>query len=232
MIPSQLPDLDAVREQLGELENLISSQQAETIEENKMMNSNPKQKGNISSANETVNSKKTDKQKLLEEYYGQEIEGLELVRYWKINRLGDGSLQFKNRAGTVIDKGDSIDVSTKGKQLPTAAAALQLASLKGWDELNISGTDEFKRAAYKLAIESGTKIQITNDHDRALFEQVKKAAEQRRMQEGNSISPANETTDPIIQKNQKIDVNGFFDNDESGHVRDYDRGHNHGPKIK
>lgn len=230
MISYPLQDVDAVREQLPELSNLQTlSQQAEVTEDIKaMMNQNPKQKGQISHATKTPSSQKNDKHKLLEEHYGQQLQGLELSRFWKVDRLSDGSLQLKNKAGTVTDNGDSIDVQTTGKQFPTAAAALQLAALKDWDQITITGTDEFKKAAYSLAIESGIDVQINNDHDRSIYERIQETSKQQKNIESNTIEKAENN-----QQQKNTEVAKFFEDGQQQEHEETNQTHtSNSPRIK
>ncbi len=117
------------------------------------------------------------KQHLLSDYYGKQIDESELTKYWRPKRQHNGSLKLSNRTGEIIDHGCSIDVKASGfikgnSYMPAAAAALELARLKGWNELKVCGEDEFKKTIFILAIEKGVRVSLECEYDRKLWEQI------------------------------------------------------------
>jgi hypothetical protein len=168
-----LSDVDAVKEKTSDTDIIQTLKQQVKINRNNSINKHSlKQKDNKTEINSIASSKQRNKNKLLTEYYGQKIQNTKLLLYWKIDRLGDGSLQLKNRTGIVIDHGDRIVVNTPDNQTHAVSAALQLVAIKGWDEITITGDDAFKKIAYKLCIESGIGIEINNPHDHDVFNQI------------------------------------------------------------
>lgn len=215
MIAHPLPDMDAVREQLPE------QQQTTTLDNEvkpMLSNSFPKvptqqtHKGKISRGSESKKTQSYDKKSLLQEIYGERAQNLELSRYWRADRLADGSLQFKNRIGKIIDTGDTIDVATIGKQAPVASAAMQLASLKKWGEIKITGTDQFKLAAMGEAIKQGIKVKIENENDRVLYQRALEV-EEKNLAKNNRIEKIEEAETEV--KKEQIDVSDFFDDEPS-----------------
>ncbi|MCM8854654.1 MAG: MobA/MobL family protein [Candidatus Thiodiazotropha sp.] len=138
---------------------------------------------------------------ILSKYYGDRIkEDPVFAQYWNPKELGDGVIQLSNKAGTVTDNGDVIDVKSTGRAkggdpyLPTAAAALHLATKgKGWKELNVNGSDDFKKTVYGLAYQADIKVNFQNEQDKKLFDQAKDEIDKRQEQkEQNSISEMRE----------------------------------------
>ncbi|HFC30375.1 MAG TPA: hypothetical protein ENJ44_04950 [Oceanospirillales bacterium] len=200
-----LPDLDFVREsQMDKQHLLTSSQQADQKEDLKMQTTaqevNIPPSGKIKRSKATTIEKQSDKDKLLTAEYGYDFNA-DLSRFWHVDREGDGSLRLKNKAGVIVDRGDLIEVRTTGEQLPTAAAVVQIAKLKGWDEIEVEGTDEFKKAVYSLSLQNKIKITLVNEHDRLLYAEVKAEYDQRQLEDDNHISVAN-TISKSIDKNK------------------------------
>ena len=213
-----LPDLDFVKESQIDKQHLLSRQQADQKEDLKMETQVQKQTekvniphtGKIKKRQATSKENLSDKEKLLTAEYGFDFNS-ELSRYWHVDREGDGSLRLKNKAGVIVDRGDVIEVHTTGKQLPTAAAVIQIAQLKKWNEIEVSGTDEFKSAVYALALQNKINIQITDEGDRLLLAQVKAEHDQYKLEDENHINVANSISKTIDQN--KIDE--FMENIEN-----------------
>ncbi len=172
-----LPYVDAVREQLDEMKNINNA----SLDKYTHPRNKPEIKNiikfelNILSNNSSVKQQRNKKKKLLEESYGQRLYNSDLLRYWKIDRLGNGSIQLKNKTGVIIDSGDSIQVRITENKVTAIKAALQLVKLKGWKEITVTGDDEFKASAYEGAIKVGVKIKIKNKHDSYLFNKAYKS---------------------------------------------------------
>ena len=202
-----LPDLDFVKESQIDKQHLLTSrQQADQKEDLEMQTTaqevNIPPSGKIKRSKATSIEKQSDKDKLLTAEYGYDFNA-DLSRFWHVDREGDGSLRLKNKAGVIVDRGDLIEVRTTGEQLPTAAAVVQIAKLKGWDEIEVEGTDEFKKAVYSLSLQNKIKITLVNEHDRLLYAEVKAEYDQRQLEDDNHISMTN-TISKSIDKN-KVD---------------------------
>jgi len=192
-----LKDVDAVKEQLPEPAHFNNSGQKAKIKKDLplSMSNIINQQDKISGSNKILSSRKSDKKNLLDEEYGELLASIHLTRFWQVDRLSNGWLQLQNRTGTVIDRGDNILVNTINNQQHAITAALELAKLKGWDEIIITGDDEFKTVSYEKALEMGIKVDINNEHDRLIYERVLKNINQH-------------------EKNVRLDIASFPDQDE------------------
>lgn len=184
----------AAIEQLGELNHSEYRKMNDALEKIA--------EGTIEEATDNEEEKKVNKEswklKLLREHYGDVVmEDPTIAKYWNPERLEDGQVKLSNKAGSVLDKGDQIYVYSTGlakgddPNLPAAAAALHLATrVKGWKEINVNGSDDFKRTLYGLAYQADIKVNIENEQDRKLYDQVKADIDKRNEENEiqNSIS--------------------------------------------
>ncbi len=95
------------------------------------------------------------REQLLSAMYEKEIRDSKLARYWRIERSSEG-LVFENARGRFEDRGELV-VAKNGNALEIRGM-LDVAELKGWNELTISGSEPFKRAAMATAIERGFAV--------------------------------------------------------------------------
>jgi len=193
-----LNDVDAVREQLTEVTNHKNLGQKAKVKKDipLAMNNIVNRQEKISGSNTILSNQKNDKKNLLDEEYGELLINYNLTRYWQVDRLSSGWLQLKNRTGTVIDRGDLIQVNTIDNQIHAITAAFELTKLKGWSEIIIAGDDDFKIASFEKAFEMGIKVEISNEDDRQLYDKVLRNINQ-------------------YEQNNHFDIAPFFDEGQS-----------------
>ncbi len=95
------------------------------------------------------------REEVLSEAYAQKMAGSQLARFWHIERTRDG-LAFENARGRFEDHGHLI-TARDGNDLEIRGM-LDLAAVKGWTELQITGSEEFKRQGMAAALERGFTI--------------------------------------------------------------------------
>jgi hypothetical protein len=190
-LPDQLPDLESVKNMIKDEPN-----HADQLPEENDMDTGLKPRllnkacGTVEDATSShnVNKRKKLKEQLITAHYGNHLHTSELAKYWRPRRMEDGSFRLENKAGTIIDQGDTILVQVRAnKHLPGAAAAIELAKMKGWNQLKVDGSDEFKKEMYRLAKRHGIKIVVASGEDKKLWETVN--SEQIKYQEqANNVS--------------------------------------------
>ena len=95
------------------------------------------------------------REQVLTEAYAREMEGSRLARFWRIERTQAG-LAFENARGRFEDRGSEI-VAQAGNTMEIRGM-LDLAEVKGWQELTVSGSEAFKREAMAAALDRGLTI--------------------------------------------------------------------------
>lgn len=95
------------------------------------------------------------RERFLAAAYETDVRSSKLARYWRIERVADG-LRFENARGRFEDQGDII-VARDGNQLEIRGM-LDVAELKGWRELVLTGSERFRQTAMAAAIERGFTI--------------------------------------------------------------------------
>lgn len=113
----------------------------------------------------------------LEQYQGLDIDVIE--NHWKLSKLDDGSIMFSNELGNIIDHGRSITTDIKNHSV-TSALMVTLAVSKGWDNLNVNGSDDFKLSVYKVAIERDITCNINTEEDKHIWLQVERDIQKSR----------------------------------------------------
>jgi hypothetical protein len=91
----------------------------------------------------------------------EDIENL--ARYWRDRRLPDGSWEYSNRAGRLVDAGDEIRADV-GNELEVGAM-IQIAVAKRWKAIQFDGSDDFKSRAMRAALIAGIKVTPKTDRD-------------------------------------------------------------------
>jgi len=99
------------------------------------------------------------------------MAGSALARFWRVQRTRDG-LAFENARGRFEDSGALI-TAREGNELEIRGM-LDLAKVKGWTEIQISGSDDFKRRAMTAALQRGFAISAEG-RDAQLLHEVDRA---------------------------------------------------------
>lgn len=192
-LAGQLPDVDAVREAQAERQAQQIPQQPGQPQEVDVMNPTEQLPyiGRLSPAGKAEEAiKAKDKpeednpkwiqlrERMLYQHYGQALEGTDFARYWKVERGQDGLMRFRNKQGEIIDRGEVLHINTKKHSTPAvAAAAIELAIAKGWDNVRATGSDEFKQQIFIAAHKAGLPVTIESEHDKQLYELTGKCME-------------------------------------------------------
>ncbi len=111
------------------------------------------------------------RERILTEAYGQEIRRTGLSR-WKVRKKTD-SLEFCdwNDAGTKItDTGGRIEAETGNAK--EAAAIVELARLKGWNRIVVTGNEEFFLSVSREARKNGIEIAPSDERQRMWLESL------------------------------------------------------------
>jgi len=95
------------------------------------------------------------REEVLSETYTRDMSGTALARFWRIHRIDDG-LAFENARGRFVDHG-SLITSQNGNELELCGM-LELATVKGWTEVQLTGSDDFKWRAMAAALKRGFTI--------------------------------------------------------------------------
>jgi hypothetical protein len=96
------------------------------------------------------------REQILSALYERNLRGSRLARYWRIERTAQG-IVFENARGRFEDRGDRIHTS-HGNGLEIRGM-LDVAGVKGWGSLVITGSEEFKRRGMAAALERGFAVQ-------------------------------------------------------------------------
>lgn len=81
----------------------------------------------------------------------------------------------KTNIAAVVDHGDSLSVTKLSDS--RVGAAIQIARLKGWQSLVLTGSNEFKEKAVRAALEVGLRIE--NEELQSLVRQIEKERQQQ-----------------------------------------------------
>ncbi len=108
------------------------------------------------------------REQILAAAYETDVRSSRLARYWRIERVADG-LRFENARGRFEDQGDVI-VARDGNQLEIRGM-LDVAELKGWRELVLTGSERFRQTAMAAAIERGFTIRAEG-HDAEILRDI------------------------------------------------------------
>ena len=95
------------------------------------------------------------REQVLSEAYARDLQGSQLARFWRIERTQAG-LTFENARGRFEDRGSEI-IARQGNEAEIRGM-LDLAEVKGWQELTFTGSDEFKRQAMEASLERGFTV--------------------------------------------------------------------------
>lgn len=109
------------------------------------------------------------REQLLSEAYATDLVGSDLARYWRISRGGAGELVFENAGGLLVDVGERV-VARDGNEVEIRGL-LDVAQAKGWEAIEFTGDDDFKRRAMAAAVRREITV-FAEGEDRRLFERV------------------------------------------------------------
>lgn len=99
---------------------------------------------------------RVSREQILSALYERDLRGSRLARYWRIERTAEG-IAFENAGGRFEDRGDRIHAS-RGTGLEIRGM-LDVAGVKGWGSLVITGSEDFKRRGMAAALERGFAVQ-------------------------------------------------------------------------
>jgi len=101
----------------------------------------------------------------------------DLAQFWRIDvDASQGGIVFENNRGWLIDVGERV-VAREGNDVELGAM-LEIARVKGWESVEFTGDDGFKRRAMRAALRRGLSVHAEGD-DRKILE-AEFAWEQRR----------------------------------------------------
>ncbi len=98
---------------------------------------------------------RTWREEMLSGAYAREMQGSRLARFWRIERTTRG-LAFENARGWFEDQGERV-IARDGNDLEIRGM-LDVAAAKGWSELTLTGSNNFKRRAMAEALDRGFTI--------------------------------------------------------------------------
>ncbi|MCG7990586.1 MAG: relaxase/mobilization nuclease domain-containing protein [Candidatus Thiodiazotropha lotti] len=197
-LPEGLPSFETIKEAQ------IKQQQQQTARKHIMEGAidlkpqpEPKKKkvlDSIEEAEATNEKKKKDKYQILESYYQRSIHDTRRLRFWRVEEQSDGTLRLENATGNLVDYGDRINVECQiGKEKFSAVGAVELAKLKGWKSLKVTGSENFKSATYEEAAKRGLRVELETERDRELFD---KAQDRVRKEQKHQIEPVGDRPKP------------------------------------
>lgn len=124
------------------------------------------------------------REQVLSALYERDLRGSRLARYWRIERTPQG-IAFENAGGRFEDRGDRIH-ARNGNGLEIRGM-LDVAGVKGWGSLVITGSEDFKRRGMAAAMERGFAVQPEGRDAELLreVEQSQRVAERDRVRGRN-----------------------------------------------
>jgi hypothetical protein len=111
--------------------------------------------------------------RVLSEAYHREMADSPLARFWRIERTEQG-LKFSNARGSFVDRGDRIVTAEANAQV--IAAMLDVATAKGWSQVRLLGSDDFKRQGMAAALDRGFKVAAAGRDAEVLAEVTRERA--------------------------------------------------------
>ena len=136
-------------------------------------------------------AKRAIKRPIADEELSQALLARFVVSHEKRNILDRGTTEFTYRAGQLqgnvafVDAGKTLQTSLNDKE--TIRAMVEVATAKNWKEVTLTGTDDFKRAAWLEARLNGLEVRgyEARDADKQLLAEL-----QQRNRPANSMSVA------------------------------------------
>jgi hypothetical protein len=118
--------------------------------------------------------------RVLSEAYHREMADSPLARFWRIEQTEQG-LKFSNARGSFLDRGDRIVTAEANAQV--IAAMLDVATAKGWSEVRLLGSDDFKRQGMAAALDRGFKVDAAGRDAEILAEVTRERAGRAQVRE-------------------------------------------------
>jgi hypothetical protein len=136
-------------------------------------------------------AKRAIKRPIADEELSQALLARFVVSHEKRNLLDRGTTEFTYRAGQLqgnvafVDAGKTLQTALNDKE--TIRAMVEVATAKNWKEVTLTGTDDFKRAAWLEARLNGLEVRgyHARDADKQLLTEL-----QQRDRSANSMSVA------------------------------------------
>ena len=136
-------------------------------------------------------AKRAIKRPIADEELSQALLARFVVSHEKRNILDRGTTEFTYRAGQLqgnvafVDAGKTLQTALNDKE--TIRAMVEVATAKNWKEVTLTGTDDFKRAAWLEARLNGLEVRgyEARDADKQLLTEL-----QQRDRSANSMSVA------------------------------------------
>ena len=136
-------------------------------------------------------AKRAIKRPIADEELSQALLARFVVSHEKRNLLDRGTTEFTYRAGQLqgnvafVDAGKTLQTALNDKE--TIRAMVEVATAKNWNEVTLTGTDDFKRAAWLEARLNGLDVRgyEARDADKQLLSEL-----QQRDRPANSMSVA------------------------------------------
>ncbi|MFK5914976.1 MAG: hypothetical protein QM484_11425 [Woeseiaceae bacterium] len=128
-------------------------------------------KNNITPAAKWVFLKKN----ILNKHYNTKLNTediVEITKHWYVEKLSNKVLILRNNSGRIYDHGTQI-ISNCSNHEKAAKVMIELAIAKGWGNVNINGSDEFKMEVYKQCIKKNVTCNI-DANDIVLWQKVMK----------------------------------------------------------
>lgn len=152
-------------------------------------------------------AKRAIKRPIADEELSQALLARFVVSHEKRNILDRGTTEFTYRAGQLqgnvafVDAGKTLQTSLNDKE--TIRAMVEVATAKNWKEVTLTGTDDFKRAAWLEARLNGLEVRgyEARDADKQLLAEL-----QQRDRPANSMSvaqPARSVDSPARSEDQQ-----------------------------
>lgn len=152
-------------------------------------------------------SKRAIKRPIADEELSQALLARFVVSHEKRNILDRGTTEFTYRAGQLqgnvafVDAGKTLQTSLNDKE--TIRAMVEVATAKNWKEVTLTGTEDFKRAAWLEASLNGLDVRgyEARDADRQLLAEL-----QQRDRPSNSMTvarPVRSVDSPARSEEQK-----------------------------
>ncbi len=145
-----------IRDRVEKIEAELAARTTERRHEVGPLELQPSGRSTLGIATADNGSWKQWREQMLSSAYARDMQGSDLARYWRVSSVREGII-FENAKGKFMDRGWLL-VTHDGNSLEIRGM-LQLAAAKGWTEIVVIGTEDFRDRATRAAIKEGFKIQ-------------------------------------------------------------------------